>query len=190
MEKTSQIIIQFAKLFCWRRQWNVIRPRGQTVELQLHERRCSPDVSVPEWCRFKSSGVALWRTEITSKGFQNKTSHNTNNLVFFFFVRRKAHVRRDNHCFRSTLICSGNLFWQQTQRLRVKRRELWEFFLPGFLLVCRVSFAFLRTVPACRPAPSAWLHPPPLTSPAEFSYFLFNAVTYGPVLYLLSAMQF
>lgn len=130
-KETSQIIITFAELFCRRRQWHVIRPRGQTVELQLHERHCSPDVLVPEWCRFNSSGVALWRTEIASQGFQNKTSHDTNNLVPRPpVVSRKAHVRCDNHCFRSTLIGSGNLFWQQISRFRVKRREFWELLLP------------------------------------------------------------
>lgn len=59
----------------------------------------------------------------------------------------------------------------------------------GLCLVFRVSpvigqffYAPFRTSSAC-------LHSKPITSSATFSSFLLNAVTYGPVLYLLSAMQ-
>lgn len=148
MEKTSQIINKFAKLFCCRRQWNVFRPRGQTVELQLHERHCSPDVLVPQWCRFKSSGVALWRTEITSKGFQNKTSHDTDNLVGFFLYAAKHTCDAIITALEAHRSALATYFGSKSSVFESKGRNSRSFSFLGVLLICRVSSAFLRTVPA------------------------------------------
>lgn len=64
---------------------------------------------------------------------------------------------------------------------------LWRFVLGIVCLFCDRTVPF--PLPRPLPASSTCLHSAPIASPATFSSFLLNAVTDGPVLYLLSAMQ-
>lgn len=63
----------------------------------------------------------------------------------------------------------------------------WRFVFGIACFFCGRTACFPRPRPL--PASSTCLHSAPMASPATSSSFLLNAVTDGPVLYLLSAMQ-
>lgn len=124
-------------------------------------------------------------------------------------LSQKAHATHDNHCTQSTLmIGSGDEFLAGKKKCVSVRVEQGNsqtnsppppppplFFDLLSLMLCFLCFLSLVLVSPLRRrhvGSHVVCVPPPTTdhvSPQSFSYVLFNAVTYGPVLYLLSAMQ-
>lgn len=152
-----------------------------------------------------------WKIFVLHLKVKNETNHDTIKLVMPLppLLSQKAHVTHDNHCTKSTLmIGSGDWFMagkKKEKSILESNKEILKQIL--LLLSSSTSFSWFVAFPLSPLFPLMVLvsplrrrhvgsHvvcvPPPTTdrvSPQSFSYFLFNAVTYGPVLYLLSAMQ-